>query len=398
MASLADIAMFKKARENALAEAAMHQGMTHYGSSSQIGQQGQEAINYYNTSHGLSEAPLEGGLDLGKVGGVTVNATDLLGTGLESKLAALAIGKLGSLGMVGATAWHGSPHLFDKFKNEAIGTGEGAQAYGHGLYLAEAKSTGEWYRDQLEQPTVTHALSMLQDGKEPILNNKNSNAGKVLDEFNGDGSRYSTKSGDSLDDVISSMGGKKSFKHTTDGFDVYDLGDGSLIADSGNGWYPISEPIPGTLYKTDIPDSHIDKMLDWDKPLSEQHPDVQAAWSNFLASPKGIAYAKDLGGASNLTRSASGGELTGESMIKNIMGAHEADPNYRQAASDYFASQGIPGIKYLDGSSRTAGEGTRNFVMFNPDDIRILERNGVPTGQQPWADDLVSKFKAGQGK
>ena len=33
----------------------------------------------------------------------------------------------------------------------------------------------------------------------------------------------------------------------------------------------------GHLYKTDIPDSHIDKMLDWDKPLSEQHPDVQAA-------------------------------------------------------------------------------------------------------------------------
>jgi hypothetical protein len=39
------------------------------------------------------------------------------------------------MGVVGATAWHGSPHLFDKFKNEAIGTGEGAQAYGHGLLV-----------------------------------------------------------------------------------------------------------------------------------------------------------------------------------------------------------------------------------------------------------------------
>jgi hypothetical protein len=56
---------------------------------------------------------------------------------------------------------------------------------------------------------------------------------------------------------------------------------------------------------------------------------------------------------------------------------------------------GIPGVKYLDGSSRTAGEGTRNFVMFNPDDIRILERNGQPTGQQPW--DMESAVPVGHG-
>jgi hypothetical protein len=54
------------------------------------------------------------------------------------------------------------------------------------------------------------------------------------------------------------------------------------------------------------------------------------------------------------------------------------------AATDYLNSIGVKGIKYLDGSSRTAGDGTRNFVMFNPEDIRILERNGQATGQQPW--------------
>jgi len=35
---------------------------------------------------------------------------------------------------------------------------------------------------------------------------------------------------------------------------------------------------------------------------------------------------------------------------------------------------GIPGIKYLDGGSRAGGKGTRNFVVFNPDDVKILER------------------------
>ena len=33
---------------------------------------------------------------------------------------------------MGITAYHGSPHTFDKFNPAKIGTGEGAQAYGHG--------------------------------------------------------------------------------------------------------------------------------------------------------------------------------------------------------------------------------------------------------------------------
>lgn len=33
-------------------------------------------------------------------------------------------------------AWHGTPHDFDEFKLNKIGTGEGAQAYGWGLYFA----------------------------------------------------------------------------------------------------------------------------------------------------------------------------------------------------------------------------------------------------------------------
>ena len=35
---------------------------------------------------------------------------------------------------LGITAWHGSPHKFDKFSMDKIGTGEGAQAYGQMTY------------------------------------------------------------------------------------------------------------------------------------------------------------------------------------------------------------------------------------------------------------------------
>src|SRR5687767_3158774 len=39
--------------------------------------------------------------------------------------------------MPNMTVFHGSPHKFDKFDMSKVGTGEGAQAYGHGLYFAE---------------------------------------------------------------------------------------------------------------------------------------------------------------------------------------------------------------------------------------------------------------------
>jgi hypothetical protein len=43
----------------------------------------------------------------------------------------------------GIRAYHGSPHSFDKFSTSQIGTGEGAQAYGRGLYFAEREKTAE---------------------------------------------------------------------------------------------------------------------------------------------------------------------------------------------------------------------------------------------------------------
>ena len=40
-------------------------------------------------------------------------------------------------------AYHGSPHDFERFDTSKIGTGEGAQSYGHGLYFAENPANGE---------------------------------------------------------------------------------------------------------------------------------------------------------------------------------------------------------------------------------------------------------------
>lgn len=50
------------------------------------------------------------------------------------------------------------------------------------------------------------------------------------------------------------------------------------------------------------------------------------------------------------------------------------------AAADAMRGLGIPGIRYLDGGSRGAGQGTSNYVVFPGEEslLKILERNGIP--------------------
>lgn len=54
------------------------------------------------------------------------------------------------------TAFHGSPHKFEKFDLGSIGTGTGFQAHGWGLYFALSKNTAKRYRDRLKGRSDTY--------------------------------------------------------------------------------------------------------------------------------------------------------------------------------------------------------------------------------------------------
>jgi hypothetical protein len=54
------------------------------------------------------------------------------------------------------TAFHGSPHKFEKFDLGSIGTGTGIQAHGWGLYFAFSKNTAKRYRDRLKGSRDTY--------------------------------------------------------------------------------------------------------------------------------------------------------------------------------------------------------------------------------------------------
>jgi len=242
-------------------------------------------------------------------------------------------------GMAGMTVWHGSPHKFDRFDSSKIGTGEGAQAYGHGLYLAENPSVAREYQEKLSST--------------------------------GSAKNLAAQYGDVDKGIAEAQRRIASYKQL-----IADGGGGAM--DRARSMLRLSEKnlqdlsamkagLPentGALYKVDLPDDQIAKMLDWDVPLNRQSDAVKAALEPLMPQIRKAAK----------TDESLGGYL-GKG-IYEMLGSGKASPQTAQM----LKQQGIPGIRYLDDGSRGAGQGTSNFVIFpgNEGLLQILERNGAP--------------------
>jgi hypothetical protein len=248
--------------------------------------------------------------------------------------------------------YHGSPHKFDRFDASKIGTGEGAQAYGHGIYTAENPAVAKEYQVKLSSTgSAKNLASQFGDVDKGIAEaQRRIESYKQLIVNGGGGAMDRAKSMLKLSE--------KSLK------DLLDMKAG-IPANTGS------------LYKVDLPDKKIARMLDWDKPLSEQSEFVRNTLIN------------DMGVDDNWATVA--GDSSG-SALYNSMVKEYGSP---EAVSAALMNQGIPGIKYLDATSRGAGTGTRNFVTFPGEEqsMTILERNGQPmvarTQQQDATPDLL---------
>jgi hypothetical protein len=261
-----------------------------------------------------------------------------------------------------ATAWHGSPHKFSKFDMSKIGTGEGAQAYGHGLYAAENPKVAKDYQRNIRKDggwgLQEHgAFDKLKNFKgEPIPEN-------MVAEIN---SAWAAR-------------GPEAGKEKA--IELFEKNRGEPFSDALNeiAFYGNWEP-KGNLYKVDIPDDQIAKMLDWDAPLSK----------GFVKREPGTAPSREQA----LIRSAVKEGRSGEGYYEDLIdlyneGGRVPRDMAQQKASEYLRLQGIPGIKYLDGGSRTGGKGTSNFVLFSDEIAKILERNDQPIGDL--AEELLGK-------
>lgn len=208
----------------------------------------------------------------------------------------------------GMKLYHGSPHDFDKFSMDKIGTGEGAQAYGHGLYFAENEGVARGYRDTLSGSTGNAQHTMLR---------------KVM-------------GGTTPDRVLPAM------QRIYPGITANDIARLTREMET--------VPSPGRMYEVDV-NANPEDFLDWDAPLSAQPQDVR--W-----------LAKD--NKANLA-------ARGVFLDDTTPGGHVV----QALKPEEYQGYNIPGIKYLDAGSRGAGDGSRNYVVFDENLINIVKKYGV---------------------
>lgn len=276
-----------------------------------------------------------------------------------------------------ARAWHGSPHDFDRFSLSAVGTGEGHQAFGWGLYFASEREVAQWYRDSLTQrrpENVTREL--VRQGIPDTL------ARTFADYY-----------------VAVGRGGP-----VFEGFaDIVNrAGPTPAIEQFRAQWRPLLPQlqaaitgITGHLYEVEIPDDG--DLLDWDLPLSAQPAPVQAvlraqhlmyderdydaqramdgSWRIYRIDPetRQASQVARLDGEDARTPqealAMSGvqfdrGQFAYESLARRLGSA--------QDASRYLLSLGVRGIRYLDGGSRSGEHKTHNYVIFDDQDVRMV--------------------------
>ena len=280
-------------------------------------------------------------------------------------------------GMIPLEAYHGTPHKIEgAFDIKKIGTGEGNQVYGPGMYFAESPSVATQYRNLLSKPEFTKTGEGIElRGQLP----------RMLDESYSElvakNGLQQTNYGDVTDIV-----GQRLDRQMKDALKANDMGWYNKVADMKMDLARFKEKPPkntGNIYKVDIPNEKIPNMLDWDKPLNQQ-PTVLQAINNLGARqdlPKGFDQA--------ISRALESKHFDGQDLYYELTKVYK-DPEMLRTAME---ESGFTGIRYLDQGSRGTGKGTSNFVVFDPSNVKILEENSKPVSRKALIEEQVKKLK-----
>jgi hypothetical protein len=223
-------------------------------------------------------------------------------------------------------AFHGSPYDFEKFSSANIGTGEGAQAYGHGLYFAENPAVAAEYKANLA-PGYDRFV-----GGEPYdSGNPQHLAASLANTFNakGQGRQVALRSvQQDLADPALEPDKHKLYQQTAD------------VLASDKPLLPFERRPSGKTYEVNI-NADPEHFLDWDKKVR----DMPQATQDKLAS-LGI----DINGPH---QGLLGSQIVGSDVLADLKSTATPGDEGRAAwASNQLRQAGIPGIKYLDQGSR----------------------------------------------
>ena len=281
----------------------------------------------------------------------------------------------------GITAYHGSPHIFKaerlvrmpdgstqylvgdvdrlpdvplgaqviedfpmgRFRMSQMGTGEGAQAYGPGLYVAESRGVGQGYRDALSKALINNRPVNYDDASDL--------ASSWVTAMGGDRSKAIDYLQRQVDRPPAGLyRSPEEIETMRQAIEV--LRDDAPIQMTSPG---------GRLYEVNIA-ARPEQFFNWDMPLAGQTPEIQAAIRQIAPSAPGMS---------------SGQRLMAEigADVPNPQGFNADRAMVR--ATERLREAGIPGTSYLDAGSRGAGEGSRNYVVFDEDLMRIVRVYGI---------------------
>ena len=264
-------------------------------------------------------------------------------------------------------AYHGSPHVFDTFSLEHVGSGEGHQVHGYGLYFAEEKSVADEYRYRLTAdkegsvnignvkyvPKDVWENLWIVDGKYEYLDDVQNEALQLIANYNGD----VDKTISFVNDVLKKQ---PDVKNDKDAQQYYrDL---LKYIKKHKSEFSIPSGSQGQLYEVDIPEK--DVLLDEQKTFDEQPEKVKAGIKRLLEDYKknNETYADQLAG-----RGLSGDELKnakGRAIYLRLSGLFLEDAVTSQKLNEY----GIKGITYW------GNKDGRCFVVFDDKAIEIMQR------------------------
>ena len=301
--------------------------------------------------------------------------------------------------------YHGSPYDFDKFTTEKIGTGEGAQAFGWGLYFTDIKSIAEGYADIITKrkrkdkaiplPRPEYIGSEIND----IIKNKKTVDKKQFDEIlNREKNRVSDeikKSDDfnykyDMNEYLSSLNNVSSLEDIRESKKVYQV----------------------SLHEGKTPDQYT--WLEWDKPVSENNVKKIV---NALYNKLDVKYDPndDMGIYYDVTYPDGGRDAaTSENSLKGRIKSRVLDDNkigrdiYNslvkffksdKQASLFLLENGIDGVKYpAESISRGATSDTArgfNYVVFDENAVTIKSK--AQKAQNDKIKDFIdAQRKAGQ--
>jgi len=250
----------------------------------------------------------------------------------RDKIAAVLAGKVGGPTPIGIHAYHSSPHDFDRFDLSKLRTGEGANVYGAGTYLAENPAVsgqgGQYWMQFLnrfkgDEGLAADMLRYRGFDREQAAAALRKNIAEHQAELDAKAFIYpmSDKPPTPMtDDIL--LGHRMNMEKRQRALDLLESG----------------APVGPRTYEVNFK-AKPEELLDWDKPLAQMSPEVQTRLKDaWLAHPDDHA------------------RMTGEGIYGTLEAKNWDSSKYRGAGKPY-ASQtlldaGIPGIRYLDEGSR----------------------------------------------